>query len=262
MELLVIGHTAPFPAPGLACPGYLVSEGRTRILVDGGSGVLERLLAICPGEELTAVLVSHFHFDHCSDLYVLRYALDASRREGLRSEPLPIFSPPEPPELAGLLAYREATRHVAVTPGETVDVGGIRVRFLAASHTSPTLGMVLEGAAGKLAYSGDCRWGEGLGAAAQSADLFLCEATFQDGQEAAAAATGHLTARQAAMAAGLAGVGRLLLTHLPAAADRRVSLEQAQAEVDLPIALAEAGRRYCLGSSASQEVPACNYRIG
>ena len=246
MELLVIGHTAPFPAPGLACPGYLVSEGGTRILVDGGCGVLERLLAVCPLEELTAVLVSHFHFDHCSDLYVLRYALDASRRQGSRTEPLPIFSPPEPAELAELLTYREATQRVTAIPGERVDLGEIHIRFLAADHTSPTLGMVLEGATGRLAYSGDCRWGESVLATAQGADLFLCEATFQDGEEDAASATGHLTARQAAMAAGRAGASRLLLTHLPAAADRRISLEQAQAGADLTIELAEAGRTYCL----------------
>ncbi len=246
MQLQIIGHTAPFPAPGLACPGYLVTEGETRILIDGGCGVLERLLTVCACEELTAVLLSHFHFDHCSDLFVLRYALDASRRRGLRTEALPIFSPSEPPELAGLLTYREATRHVAAIPGETLCLGAIRVRFLAAEHTLPVLGMVLEGTTGTLAYSADCRWGDGVVATARGADLFLCEATFQDGEEDAAGATGHLTARQAAMAAGRAGAGRLLLTHIPAAADRQVSLEQAHADVDLPVALAEAGRTYCV----------------
>jgi ribonuclease BN (tRNA processing enzyme) len=230
----------------MACPGYLVSEGGTRILVDGGCGVLERLLAVCPLEELTAVVVSHLHFDHCSDLYVLRYALDVSRRQGLRTEPLPIFCPHEPAELAGLLTYREATRRMAATPGETVHLGEIRVRFLAADHTLPTVGMVLEGTSGKLAYSGDCRWGEPAVATAQGADLFLCEATYQDGEEAVAGATGHLTARQAAMVAGRAGAGKLLLTHLSAAVDRQVSLEQAQDEIDLPIALAESGRKYRL----------------
>jgi ribonuclease BN (tRNA processing enzyme) len=244
VQLQIIGHTAPFPAPGLACPGYLVTEGNTRILIDGGCGVLERLMAVWACEELTAVLVSHFHFDHCSDLYVLRYALDALRRQGRRMEVLPIYSPPEPPELAGLLTYREATRRVPVTPGETANLGEMRVRFVAAEHTLPALGMVLKGATGTLAYSADCRWGDAVVAVAQGADLFLCEATFQDGEEDAAGATGHLTARQAAMAADRARAGRLLLTHIPAAADRQVSLEQAQADVDLPVALAEAGRTY------------------
>lgn len=248
MRLIVLGHTAPFPAPGRACPGYLVEEGDTRLLLDAGSGVLERMLAHCCYEDLTAAVASHLHFDHISDLFALRYAMDVARRRGCRATPLPIYTPAEPAGLAGLFDYKEATRWVPAVAGETVTVGDLRVRFEAVGHSIPAHAVVVESRSGRLVYSGDCRRGDGIEGAAAGADLFLCEATFQERDRDMAGPTGHLTAAGAAAVAGAAGARRLLLTHIQPHYDRRVSLAEASAAAAVPVELAEEGQVYPIGT--------------
>lgn len=244
MRLIVLGHTAPFPAAGRACPGYLVEEGNTRLLLDAGSGVLERVLAHCRYEDLTAVVATHLHFDHVSDLFTLRYAMDACRFHGTRTARLPIYAPAEPANLAGLLTYREATQWVPAVDGETVAVGDLRVGFVAVDHTVPTQAVVVEGLSGRLVYSADCRRGEGLDRAAAGADLLLCEATFQEQDRDLASPTGHLTAAGAGALAEAAGVRKLVLTHIQAHYDRRVSLAEARSATAVAVELAEEGQVY------------------
>ena len=98
MFLTVLGRHGPYPRPGGACSGYLIEDGATRVLVDCGSGVLSRLLGILRPEELDAIVLSHLHFDHCSDLFVMRYALDQQERSrrGARSVRVPLYTPAEP----------------------------------------------------------------------------------------------------------------------------------------------------------------------
>jgi glyoxylase-like metal-dependent hydrolase (beta-lactamase superfamily II) len=48
-------------------------------------------------EHLDAIVLSHMHFDHCSDLFVMRYALDQQDvREGEEKRRVPLYTPNEP----------------------------------------------------------------------------------------------------------------------------------------------------------------------
>ena len=69
-----------------------------------------------------------------------------------------------------------------------------------------------------LVYSGDSGPSEKLDALAAGADLYLCEASFVESKVNPPHL--HLTGAQAGEAARAAGVGRLLLTHIPAWAGR------------------------------------------
>ena len=77
MELTVLGMNGPFPAPGGATSGYLLCAGETRIQLDLGSGTLAALTARTAPEGLTALLLSHWHYDHCNDVLPLIYRLEA-----------------------------------------------------------------------------------------------------------------------------------------------------------------------------------------
>src|SRR5580704_15168768 len=70
MRLTVVGCSPAWPNPGGAQSGYLLeSEGRGRILLDCGSGVLARLRHEAAWPELDAIAITHFHHDHCGDLF-------------------------------------------------------------------------------------------------------------------------------------------------------------------------------------------------
>lgn len=74
MKLTVIGCQGAYPDAGKATSGYLIEEGNTRVLLDCGSGVLTKIQERCPLSELDAVVISHYHPDHCADLGCLQYA--------------------------------------------------------------------------------------------------------------------------------------------------------------------------------------------
>ena len=77
MKLTVLGKYGPYPKAGTgATSGYLLEEGDMKIALDMGSGTLTRLLAATDLRELSAVYISHFHYDHTSDLLPFRYVLD------------------------------------------------------------------------------------------------------------------------------------------------------------------------------------------
>ena len=97
MKLIVLGRYGPFPEPGGACSGYLLQSGDISLGLEMGSGSLRNLLRYLPDLNLTAMLVSHLHSDHMSDMLVLRYALQQLSAHG-RPVPMPlsVVAPDEP----------------------------------------------------------------------------------------------------------------------------------------------------------------------
>ena len=97
MDLTVLGKYGPFPAPLGACSGYLFESAKTAIVVDMGSGVFSRLLAVRPKFDISAIVLSHLHSDHMSDMLVLRYALNqlSNAGDGVKL-PLTVVTPGDP----------------------------------------------------------------------------------------------------------------------------------------------------------------------
>lgn len=69
ITITLLGTGSPMPSPDRAGPATLVSAGTEHYLVDAGRGVLMRLAAAGLGAgQLTAVLLTHLHSDHITDL--------------------------------------------------------------------------------------------------------------------------------------------------------------------------------------------------
>ncbi len=69
LAVTLLGTGGPIPDPQRAGPATLVSGGSEQYLVDAGRGVLMRLAAAGVGPaQLKAVLLTHLHSDHITDL--------------------------------------------------------------------------------------------------------------------------------------------------------------------------------------------------
>jgi ribonuclease Z len=69
MQIVLLGTGNPMPDPNRAGPATLVRAGAATFLVDCGRGVLQRTAAVGVGAAaLTAVLITHLHSDHITDL--------------------------------------------------------------------------------------------------------------------------------------------------------------------------------------------------
>ena len=87
MKIHVLGIYGPFPAGNGATSGYLAEEAGTLVQFDLGSGILSRLTARTAPEKLSAVFLSHWHFDHASDISLLMYRLQSVEAV------LPVYAP-------------------------------------------------------------------------------------------------------------------------------------------------------------------------
>ncbi len=254
MKLTVLGRYSPFPPAGGAGPGYWVQfdddvKRPQGILLDCGPGVLSRFQeTVGPLGLIRWVILSHLHFDHASDFYSLRYAAASLRKYGDLPNHLTVYAPALPEMEASFLSYKDVVdvrvsergKRVQLTLGQGADEASIA--FFPGEHPIPTYAMRIEYRGQVIVYSGDTRPCQSLLDAASGADLFLCEASAVE-EDAAFAATGHLTARQAGEVAKQAGVRRLLLTHLWPFYDHDILLQQCR-EVFPGAELAEERKTY------------------
>lgn len=244
LRLTVLGCSGSFPGPEEACSGYLLRAGAHVVMLDAGPGTVAALQRHVGMEELTALVLSHHHPDHWSDLGVLRVAL----RYGLEVEGLAVYGTAETRAIAQHLVGHPLEPTLVwhtVADGDEVDLGGFRMRFSATDHYVETLAVRVDAAGRTLAYSADTGpgWsfsslGPGLGAA-------LCEATLLDHERVGVdEAVLHLSVGEAGRMAREAGVERLLLTHQQPGADREAYRREAEAAFGAPVELVEPHATY------------------
>lgn len=226
MKLTVLGCYGPYPPAGGCCSGYLLQEKDCSILVDCGNGVLSRLQSQIDYRKLHAVVLSHLHADHMSDILIMRYGLEIAYNRGIRQEPLALYAPAEPAAEFERLTYKNAYAVSSIDCGETLQVGPFTIQFRKGVHAVPSLAMRIQSLSGTLVYSADTEYSKNLVEFAEGADLFLCEANYLE-EDLCNNMQNHLSAGQAAEIASAAGVKRLFLTHHHPERDLKVSLAEA-----------------------------------
>ncbi len=236
--LTVLGCDGSWPGPGGAGSGYLVRVGDTALVLDAGPGTFATLQRLIDPAEVDAVVISHHHHDHWTDLY----AMDAQARFGPRPRraPLPVYAPVGVAERAGTDATSMLAWH-DVTHGDRAGVGELSCAFHRTDHVEETLAVRIDGAGRALGYSADSGPAWSVDQLGIGLDLLLCEATYTAEHEGTA---GHLSARQAGSAARDAGARRLVLTHRWPTVDADAVAKEAEVAFGGPVEQAEIGREF------------------
>lgn len=188
MRFVVLGSGTLVPDHARGPAGFLVDDGRHRILVDGGSGTLGRLQRYgVDARTLDAGVYSHRHLDHTGDLAPLLFAL----RVGIdlpRTRDYPIYAGAGFADflggLRGVYGSWVTSEHfdVPVTelpldgPGHAELPGGIRLDTLPARHSGGALHLRFTSPSGwSVVFSGDTGPNENLSILATGADLLVTE---------------------------------------------------------------------------------------
>lgn len=231
LSLTVLGSTGGFPAAGTATSGYLVEAGTTHLVLDLGSGTLSRLLGVLDIEDIDAVILSHLHFDHCADLFVLQYAIQSEMARKERDRPLSVFAPDSPEAVQKLIDDSPFFERIPIRDGMEVVIGDIAVRFFAVRHAVETYAVRLTSDSGEtLFYTGDTGYFDGLSEYAEGADMILADTAFENGTPREGKPLMHMTPEEAENLRKTAHAGALLATHLP---NRREEREQVEKEIDI-----------------------------
>ncbi|MDO4838037.1 MAG: MBL fold metallo-hydrolase [Clostridia bacterium] len=238
MRLTILGMNGPYPAPESACSGYLVTSGDTAIQLDLGTGTLSALTARMPPESLTALVFSHWHFDHCSDALPLIFRL----ADHAGDRPLPVYGPKDDasPVRRALAGCPQVALH-DLSAGDTVQLGTVCLTAYAARHPVPGLMYRLDDGTSVLCFTGDTNTTESLPAFAKGADLLLADGLFTT--RLWAEGKPHLSAYLAAALARDAGAKQLVITHLNPFIDPATLLKEARSAYPRAV-LAQCGDVY------------------
>ena len=233
MRLHLLGVNGPFPESRGATSGYLLEAGNSLLGFDLGSGVLGILTSLTAPESLSALFVSHWHYDHTADIPVLMYRLAACQKT------LPVYGPADPSSpVFSLVASAPCFSFMEVSAGQTLTLNDTEIRINAARHTVPAVGYCVFCGGKTFGYTGYTNTLPSL-----SADYAGCDLLLADGLFPAAAWSEdkpHLSAELAAQLAADVNAGSLIITHLNPFWPRRTLLQEARA-VFPRARLAEAG---------------------
>lgn len=265
MDMTILGCSGSLSAPGNPASGYLLrtADGR-QILMDVGPGVLARLQELGnPGD--VDVVFSHLHPDHCSDfpslvvwqrfhptrassdrhvllgpsiaaLHLGRVSADHPSQVDDFSDILDVHSWRAPAAQDAPVVFDETSRGT-VYPGHRI--GSATLYAAPAVHPTESYMIRVEDRDGSsLVYSGDTAATGHLAALAAGADVLLCEATWGERDNGDNPPQMHLSGEEAGQAAAEAGVGRLVITHVPPWGDAEGALRGARRFYDGPVELA------------------------
>lgn len=251
-SLTVLGAGSILPRAGYGCAGYALrpAPGAAVTLLDCGPGSIRALAAAGIGVvEVRRVVFSHYHLDHCLDLFALAFArhnpglaaageIELVGPRGLRERV------EGAPAVLGRWAAMPRAVVREVEPGEELERDGLRWRSAANGHTPEALSWRVEAADGawSLVYTGDTPDDPRVAELARGAGTFLAECSFPEEE----AAPNHLTPTSAARLARAAEVRRLILTHFYPSLDPEEARARAERVFDGPIELARDGRVFTL----------------
>ncbi len=237
VRITLLGTGSPIPDPRRAGPSTLVTADGLTVLVDCGRGVLMRLAAAGSLPPfLDAMLITHLHSDHISDLGDV-----ITTRWVMSPGPLPfiIYGPVGTAEVVRLtlaslnpdVGYRidhhadlhsgPAVEVSEVSAGDTFTVGSASVRVGATDHrpVEPTIAFRIEVGDTSAVLGGDGVPCAGLDELCRGADAYVQTVIREDLVRLVPSARlqdildYHSTVQQAAQTAASAGVGTLVLTH-------------------------------------------------
>ena len=245
MRVHVMGSSGTYPVRGRPASGYLIQQDSTRVWCDAGPGTFTELPV--DADLVDAVVISHQHPDHCSDL------LTAFHAWTYRPEPrvgVPLYAPQEVWDRVKAFLDKAIDSHLEKTfdfrpvwTGDEANIGALSVSFVEADHSVPMVASRWEANNRTLFFTGDTGPAGEWMDLAQGVNVILSEAAYQGATEDKVYPH-HLTAGEAGQIARDVGAKKLILTHIPPYLDVARSIHEAEQTFDRPVALAAPGTNF------------------
>lgn len=215
MKLKVLGTQSPYNTIGHNCPGFLITNGKEKIMLDCGSGS-HSLLNFPNDLNNLSIIISHLHRDHYNDIYNMQYSSYVFHNQKRIERPIDIYLPRNPTTIyQDILQETNSFAHYStIDEKSNISIGNIDISFCQTDHPVETYAVKLSNGATTIVYTSDTSFSckDILVEFAKNADLLICESSLLT-SHGFPEINSHLTAKQAGTIAKEAGVNGLMLTH-------------------------------------------------
>lgn len=212
MKLTILGNEGPYPKAGGATTSYLLETKNSRVLLDLGAGTLSRLLTFVDSiDDIDVLILSHLHYDHISDVSVLKYMSEIGRKTNRIKNKLKIYAPQNPETEFKNLAYEEAFEIKVIDEDLIIELNDCRISFAEMIHPVQSFAVKVESENKKFVYSSDTIYNEKLINFADETDLLLCECCHLKNDKLENIA--HMRTNEVAEIANKSNLKRLIITH-------------------------------------------------
>ena len=224
-RITVIGCSGTYSSPDSSCSSYLVQTATTSVLLDAGPGSSIELQRHIDLADLDAIIVSHEHPDHWTELPSLYHAY----RYGIEREGVPVYGTAGTKRLLDTVtpeATSTAFDWTTITAESDVAVGDISFTFSETDHPVETLAILARAAGSTIGYSADTGPDWSPERFDEKIDVFVYETTLPESLEDEGIP--HVSGREAGLRATAAAIEHIVITHVPPghdSADREMSTQ-------------------------------------
>ncbi|MBF0548952.1 MAG: MBL fold metallo-hydrolase [Deltaproteobacteria bacterium] len=221
ITLTIFGSGTAIPRPDGTASSNLVRVNDESIIIDLGPGALHRLAQAGSSlNQVSQILITHFHNDHTSDLPAFLFATRLPLVLAQRT-PLNLIGPVGLEEFyRGLQAawgrwviLPDDLLHILELANDKISTTTFKNFTLTSApvdHTPASLAYRIEDHRGTaIIFSGDTSYDSRLVELSRHGDVLVCECSFPD----ELAGEGHMTPSLAGRVAAEAGVKKLILNH-------------------------------------------------
>ncbi len=218
MELVILGSGTGVPSLTRGSPASVVRTQDQILLIDSGSGTLERLLKVgITIHDVDMILYTHTHPDHVADLvpflFASKYEREPRRRDLtiMGGKGFAIFYQKLLDTYGNWIQSDLFSVHLKESEDEIHEFPDFRIITKPMAHVRESIAFRVETADGRVVVlSGDTDYNSKLIELAADADLLVLESAFPDEERV----KGHLTPSLAGRIASESGCKKLILTHL------------------------------------------------
>lgn len=215
MKLKILGTQSPYNTSGHNCPGFLITDKKTNIMLDCGSGS-HSLLNFPNDLNNLSVVIGHLHRDHYNDIYNMQYASFVFHNQKRIEKPIDIYLPSTPESIYQDIIGEQNSfaKYSPINEKSNITIGDINVSFCKTDHPVETYAVKISNNGRTIVYTSDTSFSckDNLEQFAKDADLLICESSLLTSY-GFPELNSHLTAKQAGIIAKEANVKGLILTH-------------------------------------------------
>ncbi len=169
MNVTILGNSGPYSIKGGACSSYLIQSGQTSILNDCGPGSVANLRTIMDPIDLDAIVLSHFHYDHISDLLGLSYYFQSKNKKML------LYVPNNPRNILELFLENVAFEVYTISDCKLTHIKDMTVTFCEMTHPIKSYATKFRDDNSTFVYSGDTNYNSRLETFAENCDLLIVD---------------------------------------------------------------------------------------